>query len=63
MFILTSVALTGCATFFPKNAVKAPCGPTAGFTDPCGNRLPINTPQGVEDAQDLYISNTLKADV
>lgn len=22
--------------------LKAPCGPTAGMTDPCGDRTPIN---------------------
>ncbi|MEP1229522.1 MAG: hypothetical protein ABJG88_02485 [Litorimonas sp.] len=30
--------ITGCA----HQTLKAPCGPTAGLTDPCGNRTPIN---------------------
>lgn len=36
---LLCIALTACAT-----PLKAPCGPTAGLTDPCGNAKPINKP-------------------
>ena len=51
ILVLTGIALTGCATLFPGAVVKAPCGTTAGLTDPCGNRVPINTLQDIEDLQ------------
>ena len=51
ILVLTGIALTGCATLFPGAVVKAPCGTTAGLTDPCGNRVPINTLQDTEDLQ------------
>lgn len=34
------ISLQACA-LLPKSR-KAPCGPTAGLTDPCGNRVPLN---------------------
>jgi len=37
---LLCMTLASCAT----NPLKAPCGPTAGLTDPCGNAKPINKP-------------------
>lgn len=38
------IGTVGCA----HSPLKAPCGPTAGLTDPCGNRIPIN---GVKQAK------------
>lgn len=43
----TMVATTGCASLSP-NTKKAPCGPLAGLTDPCGNRTPINNHDEIE---------------
>ena len=54
ILILTGIASTGCATLFPKNDLKAPCGPTAGLTDPCGNRVPINSQMNIEDVQNSF---------
>lgn len=34
-------SLSGCASMNQK-ALKAPCGPTAGMTDPCGDAKPVN---------------------
>ena len=39
---LVGIASTSCASLNSKKTLKAPCGPTAGMTDPCGNRTPIN---------------------
>ena len=39
--------LSGCASMNQK-ALKAPCGPTAGLTDPCGNATPINSPADID---------------
>jgi len=36
--VVFGLALSGCA----HQTLKAPCGPTAGLTDACGNRTPIN---------------------
>jgi len=36
--ITVCIGVSGCA----HQTLKAPCGPTAGLTDPCGNRTPIN---------------------
>lgn len=63
ILVLTGIALTGCATLFPGAVVKAPCGTTAGLTDPCGDRVPINTPQDIEDAEGLLVFSTISADV
>jgi len=35
--IIVGTTFAACST-----VVKAPCGPTAGLTDPCGNAKPIN---------------------
>ncbi|VAW00401.1 hypothetical protein MNBD_ALPHA06-1735 [hydrothermal vent metagenome] len=35
-----AISLQACA-LLPKSR-KAPCGPTAGLTGPCGNRVPLN---------------------
>jgi len=32
------IGAAGCS----HSPLKAPCGPSAGLTDPCGNRIPIN---------------------
>lgn len=40
LVLSVGTALQACA-LTPKN-LKAPCGPSAGLTDPCGNRVPIN---------------------
>lgn len=42
IIILLGTASTSCASLNSKKVLKAPCGPTAGMTDPCGNRVPIN---------------------
>jgi len=49
LIILSSVtiALTGCASL-RNPTLKAPCGPLAGMTDPCGERSPINTDMEIE---------------
>jgi len=40
----TFSALAGCASLGGNKVLKAPCAsPTAGLTDPCGNRTPINS--------------------
>ena len=39
--VFSMAALSGCASMNQK-ALKAPCGPTAGMTDPCGDAKPIN---------------------
>ena len=38
--VASALALMGgCSTI---KTLKAPCGPTAGMTDACGNRTPLN---------------------
>ncbi len=44
LVLSVGTALQACA-LTPKN-LKAPCGPSAGLTDPCGNRVPINKQVG-----------------
>lgn len=61
--VLTAMAFTGCASLSSKKAVKAPCGPTAGLTDPCGNRTPINSPQSIDDVQNSLIFTAISAEV
>ena len=63
ILVLTGIALTGCATLFPGAVVKAPCGPTAGLTDPCGNSVPINTLQDIEDAQNSLIFGAIGVEI
>ena len=41
------IAVSGCASLRQKT-LKAPCGPLAGMTDPCGDRVPVNTLEEVE---------------
>ena len=48
VLLLTGIAVTGCASLFQQSELKAPCGPTAGLTDPCGNRTPINLFEDIE---------------
>ena len=43
--LLAASIVSGCASMRTK-VEKAPCGPTAGQTDPCGDRTPINTVYG-----------------
>jgi len=43
------ILLSGCATF-ATDVKKAPCGPIAGMTDPCGNRVPINKQKTIDTA-------------
>ena len=45
--VLSTLALSGCASLKSK-VKKAPCGPTAGMTDPCGNRTPINNADKID---------------
>ena len=54
------VVLAGCASF-QNPTLKAPCGPLAGMTDPCGERLPINTDKEIESifATELADSETI----
>lgn len=52
--------LSGCATF-KKKTLKAPCGPTAGVTDPCGNRTPLN--KDFRDAQGLTLEQIFSSAV
>ena len=49
------IGLSGCASLTPKE-LKAPCGPTAGMTDPCGNRTPINGPAYKSIETTLYLN-------
>ncbi len=43
-----ALSLSGCATLFGNGVMKAPCSPTAGLTDPCGNRIPINSLEEID---------------
>lgn len=43
LILLAGISCTSCASLFSNKVVKAPCGPTAGMTDPCGNRTPVNS--------------------
>lgn len=54
VLVLTGIALTGCASLISKDELKAPCGPTAGLTDPCGNRIPINSFEDTNETQ-IYL--------
>lgn len=38
---LTALAIASCASMRQK-VEKAPCGPTASVSEPCGDRTPIN---------------------
>lgn len=44
---LAAFAVTSCASMNQK-VLKAPCGPTAGMTDPCGNATPINSRENID---------------
>jgi len=62
LVILSSVtiAITGCASL-RNPTLKAPCGPLAGMTNPCGERIPINTDKEIESifADDFIASETI----
>ena len=51
-FTLSAVLLSGCASV---KTLKAPCGPLAGMTDPCGNRLPINSDDERQEVIDDFV--------
>ena len=54
VLLLTGLTLSSCASLLPKSELKAPCGPTAGLVDPCGNRVPINSFELIDDDQ-MYL--------
>jgi len=56
--ILLSMTFTACAT-----PLKAPCGPTAGLTDPCGNAKPINKPDATHKQVKTVDESYLKLNV
>ena len=41
------IAISGCASLRQKT-LKSPCGPLAGMTNPCGDRIPVNTDKEIE---------------
>lgn len=55
-----SIAISGCASLRQKT-MKAPCGPLAGLTDPCGDRIPINTDEEIDSifASELFNAETV----
>ena len=52
-FIAFSLGLSGCASL-KGGPLKAPCGQIAGQTDPCGNRIDINTIDTIETITSEY---------
>jgi len=51
------IALSGCASLRAKTK-KAPCGPVAGMTDPCGNRVPVNQPDLLKNLERYDVDKT-----
>ncbi len=64
LFAIASIGLvlSNCSTI---KTLKAPCGPTAGMTDPCGNREPLNGKlnPGVLQNENERIAKPQEADV
>ena len=52
------IAVSGCASLRQKT-LKAPCGPVAGLTDPCGERTPINTDKEIDS---IFASELVESD-
>ena len=61
--VLIGVSCTSCASLNSKKVLKAPCGPTAGLTDPCGNRVPVNKKNTLENDYSDLISQVNIADI